>query len=111
MGQADGQTKVFLIGEARRWYECEGKRSRLLPSILRSFEELATNMFSGTQIPKYLIPHIYRQRHDVRNLWKINLAGGWRLIYTLRTMEEGAEGCYILEIMDHKTYEWRFGYG
>ena len=77
--------------------------------ILRAFEDIENNAFCGIQIPKKLIPKEYIKKYNVRNLWKYNLPDAWRLIYSL----EGKNlfvFSIILEWMNHKEYERRFGY-
>jgi hypothetical protein len=45
----------------------------------------------------------------VSNLYKFNLDSRRRLIYTLVAEEKGV-AVIVLEILDHKEYEERFGY-
>jgi len=77
--------------------------------ILRAFEDMENNAFCGIQMPKKLIPKEYIKKYNVRNLWKYNLPDAWRLIYSI----EGKNllvFSIILEWMNHKEYERRFGY-
>ncbi len=77
--------------------------------ILRAFEDIKNNAFCGIQVPKKLIPKEYIKKYNVRNLWKYNLPDAWRLIYSI----EGKNllvFSIILEWMNHKEYERRFGY-
>ena len=77
--------------------------------ILRAFEDIENNAFCGIQVPKKLIPKEYVKKYNVRNLWKYNLPDAWRLIYSI----EGKNlmvFSIILEWMNHKEYERRFGY-
>jgi hypothetical protein len=46
----------------------------------------------------------------VNNLYKFNLDSRMRLIYTL-VAEETRVAVVVLEVLDHKKYEERFGYG
>ena len=51
------------------------------------------------------------QEYGVDNLWKYDLPGSWRVIYTVTTEGE----LYILAVIlewfsDHKEYERRFRY-
>lgn len=87
------------------------KRSdpKLYKFILRAFEDIEENVFCGIQIPKKLIPKEYLKKFNVRNAWKYNLPGAWRLLYSI----EGKNLIIlsiILEWLDHKTYERRFKY-
>ena len=77
--------------------------------ILRAFEDIKINVFCGIQIPKSRIPRDYLNKFGVKNVWKYNLPGAWRLLYSV----EGRELIIlsiILEWVDHKTYERRFKY-
>jgi len=77
--------------------------------IVRAFEDIEKNAFCGIQIPKKLIPKDYLKKYDVKNLWKYNLPGAWRLIYSLKGSNLLIFSI-ILEWMDHKEYEKRFKY-
>lgn len=77
--------------------------------VLRAFKDIEENAFCGIQIPKKLIPKEYILKFKVKNVWKYNLPGAWRLLYSL----EGKDTVIlsiILEWMDHKTYERKFKY-
>ncbi len=84
-------------------------------SSLKGFLEKAlcdikANPFCGIQIPKKQIPKEYIRKFDIHNVWKYNLPGAWRLIYSIK----GGETIIltiILEWIDHKEYERRFKYG
>ncbi len=78
--------------------------------IVRAFEDLEKDSFTGIQIPKRLIPKEYKKKFGrLDNLWKYNLPNAWRLIYTIKS-EQIVILCIILEWMDHKEYERRFKY-
>jgi len=89
----------------------EGKteEQELYSHLTRAFEDLKRNAYSGIQIPKRLIPKEYIIKYEITNLWKYNLPNAWRLVYSVG--REGVEiVSIILEWMNHKTYERRFGY-
>jgi len=75
----------------------------------RAFGDIKSNPFCGIQIPKRQIPKDYIKRFDIRNVWKYNLPNSWRLIYSIKGGELIILSI-ILEWMDHKEYERRFGY-
>jgi len=78
---------------------------KLLNSALRAVNLLKENPFFGIQIKKKQIP----KKYDVNNLWKINLTGYWRMLYTVKG--EALEIlCLILEFCDHDKYNKIFGY-
>jgi hypothetical protein len=63
----------------------------------------------GIHIPKDRIPKEYTRNYDVNNLWKVNLSGAWRMIYTIRGSEVEIISL-ILDIMNHDDYNKKFGY-
>ncbi len=82
---------------------------KLYEWLTRAFEDIQKNAFCGIQIPKKLIPKDYTKKYGIKNLWKYNLPNAWRLLYSI----EGGDVkiiSIILEWMDHKNYERRFGY-
>ena len=72
--------------------------------INQAMDNIERNAFCGVQIPKE-----YIKRYLVTNLWKYDLPNAWRLIYTIRAGKVIVISL-ILEWMDHKSYERRFGY-
>jgi len=78
--------------------------------LVRAFEDLEKDAFSGVQISKRLIPKEYQKKFGkLDNLWKYNLPDAWRLIYTVQR-DQVVILSVILEWMDHKEYERRFKY-
>jgi len=75
----------------------------------RAFDDIARDAFSGTQIPKRLIPGKYIQMYSIDNLWKYNLPNAWRLLYSV-ARDEVIIVSIILEWLPHKEYERRFRY-
>jgi len=81
----------------------------LLRSINRVIDLLRDDPFIGNQVPKRQIPGKYILKHDVKNLWRIELSNYWRLIYTISGNELEIID-FILDIIDHKRYNKIFGY-
>ncbi len=77
--------------------------------LSRAFKDIEENAFCGIQVPKKLIPKEYRQKFDVDNLWKYNLPNAWRLVYSV-ARDEIVVISIVLEWMDHKEYDRKFGY-
>lgn len=59
-------------------------------------------------MPKKLIPKDYK-KYGIDNLWKYDLPNGWRLMYSVAN-DEVKIISIVLEWLDHKNYEKRFGY-
>ena len=81
----------------------------LLNSIKQKIELLKDNPEYGFHIPKDRIAKEYKRDYDVNNLWKVNLSGAWRMIYTINGSEVEIISL-ILDIVDHKEYNKKFGY-
>ena len=77
--------------------------------ITRAIDDLSENAYCGIQVKKEMIPKIYIKKYKIGNLWKYDLPGGWRLLYSI-----GRENVIIISIiiewMTHKEYERRFKY-
>jgi len=116
-------TKVIITGDAKEEYEelnrvvaeeiakgiTRSDHQILLNSIKQKTEVLGTNPEYGIHIPKDRIPKEYILDYEVNNLWKINLSGAWRMIYTIRGSEIEIISL-ILDIVNHREYEKKFGY-
>jgi len=87
----------------------ESDHQKLLNSIRQKIDFLKENPEYGFHIEKKKIPKKYIALYDANNLWKVNLTGAWRMIYTLRGSEVEIIAL-ILDIMDHTDYDKRFGY-
>ncbi len=81
----------------------------LFNSIKQKIDFLKQNPEYGRHIPKNRIPKEYVKNYDVNNLWKVNLSGAWRMIYTIRGSEVDIISL-ILDIMNHRDYEKKFKY-
>lgn len=116
-------TKVILTGEAKEEFGqlnavvgeeiakgiTSSDHQTLLNSIKQKIELLKANPEYGIHIPKDRIPKEYVRDYDVNNLWKANLSDGWRMVYTIRGSEVEIISL-VLDIMNHRDYEKKFGY-
>lgn len=76
----------------------------------RAFIDIEKNAFCGLQVSKRLIPKEYELKYGpLENLWKYDLPNAWRLIYTIKK-DRILVLSILLEWMNHKDYEKRFGY-
>ena len=78
-------------------------------SINRVRDLLKQNPFAGDQVPKRLIPNKYCNRFDADNVWRIELADRWRLVYTI-TGNQIEIITFIMDIFNHRDYDKVFGY-
>jgi len=81
----------------------------LLRSILRARDLLKQNPFAGNQVPRRLAPEKYALKYDAENIWRIELADRWRLVYTIIGNQVEVVA-FVLDIFDHKDYDKVFGY-
>lgn len=89
----------------------------LLKSINSKITLLKANYDYGIQIPKKQLPRKYVLEYDVTNLWKVDLSGYWRMIYTLKQPQREYTDVEIIsiwldiiDIVDHGKYDKIFGY-
>ncbi len=115
--------KVIITGKAKEELEALNKivgeeiskgitksdHQILLNSIKQKIEFLKDNPEYGTHVPKDRIPKEYIKNYDVNNIWKVNLSGAWRMIYTIRGSEVEIIAL-ILDILNHRGYEKKFKY-
>ncbi|HLD56861.1 MAG TPA: hypothetical protein VJA47_01050 [archaeon] len=115
--------RVVLIGQAKEDFEAlnkvvgeqslEGKANseemQLLKSIKNKIEILKLNPDYGDNIPKRLIPKEYVEKYNVTTLFRLEIAHYWRMLYTIRG-DQIEIVCFILDMIDHKTYNKKFGY-
>ena len=78
---------------------------QLLKSIKQKRDFIKENPFYGDNIPKNLIPRDY----DVQNLWRAELSGYWRMLYTIKG-DQIEVICFVLDILDHPSYNKLLGY-
>lgn len=101
--------EVKLKNELENLRNSKTEDKKLYDWINRALDDIEENAFCSIQVPKKLIPKIYIDKYGIDNLWKYDLPRGWRLLYSIAN----GEICVIsivLEWMDHKEYERRFGY-
>ena len=117
------EIKVILSNEASEVYEelntVVGDEKRkgiessfhqtLLRSINRIRDLLKKNPFAGNQVPKRQIPKKYIDKYGVENVWRIEIASRWRVIYTI-TGNKIEIINFVIDIFNHKEYDEVFGY-
>ncbi|MDD9953904.1 MAG: hypothetical protein OXR66_06225 [Candidatus Woesearchaeota archaeon] len=88
--------------------ECSQKRSekQLYRSTSTALNNLQNNPFIGQGVQKRKIPPSLRH---LPNLFRIELAHYWRLLYYV-VGDETTIICVVFEIVDHKQYDKIFGY-
>lgn len=83
----------------------------ILNAFLQKVELLKENVHYGQPIAKKLIPAEYKTRYGITNLFRVELPNFWRMLYTLTAGSSGVEiVVLVLDIIDHKKYDKKFGY-
>ena len=115
--------RVVLLGEAdtafKKLNEIVGKQIslgkessdeiQLLKSVKQKIDFIKANPFYGDPIKKELIPEEYQKYYHATNLFRVELSGFWRMIYTLKG-DHIEIVAFILDIIDHPSYDKKFGY-
>jgi hypothetical protein len=94
-----------IVGEQIRDSKENTAEMQLLRSIKQKRDLIKANPFYGDNIKKRQIPNDYA----VQNLWRVELTGYWRMLYTIKG-DEVQIICFVLDILDHKRYDKVFGY-
>jgi hypothetical protein len=110
--------RVVLSEDATEVYKYLNSRasgSKIERSILKSIKSktdlIKMNTHYGDPIPKELIPNYYKVKYGVTNLFHVELSNFWRMLYTLTNDEKEVEIiAFVLDIIDHETYNKKFGY-
>lgn len=82
---------------------------KLYQNLLKAFGEIVKTPSGFIHLRRELIPKEYVRKYEINNLWKYDLPDGWRLLYSLGR-DEIEIIAIILEWLDHKNHERRFGY-
>ena len=98
-----------IVGEEKLKGVESSFHQTLLRSINRVKEILKQNPFAGDQIPKLRIPNKYLDKYEADNVWRIELADRWRLVYTI-TGNQIEIITFVMDIFDHRDYDKVFGY-
>lgn len=84
----------------------------ILNAINKKVELIKANIHYGEPIAKRLIPEEYKVKYEVTNLFRIGLPNFWRMLYTLTDGENQIEIiAFVLDVINHKEYNKKFGYG
>ena len=99
---------VILKPEADRFLRnCTDERVKR--SVEETLDLLKARYDLGEHIPRRLFPPHYVLKWGLNNLYKCDLALGWRLTYTLNSDGAGIR-VDVLEILPHPEYDKRFLY-
>ena len=83
----------------------------ILNAVNKKIELIKLNIHYGNPISKGLIPEEYKAKYGVNNLFRVELPNFWRMLYTLTDGETEIEIiAFVLDVIDHKEYNKKFGY-
>ncbi len=111
LDEADSEYKKLnkKVGQQIKEGNDNTEESQLLRSIKQKIEFIKANPFYGDNISKALIPKEYIVKYNAKNLWRVELTNYWRMLYTIKG-DQIEVICFILDIIDHKEYDKKFGY-
>ena len=81
----------------------------LLGSLKQKEAVLRQDPQYGDHIGRKYIPAALTERYGTDSLWRLGLAGYWRMIYTI-TGNSAEIVVIILDVVDHQQYDKLFGY-
>ena len=107
LDEADKEYKKLneIVGQQKKEKKENTEEMQLLRSINQKRDFIKANPFYGDSIKKKKIPKNY----NVKNLWRVELTGYWRMLYTIKG-DQIEVLCFILDIIDHKSYNKIFKY-
>ena len=83
----------------------------IFKSVNQKVELIKSNPHFGDPVAKKLIPEIYKAKYGVTNLFQVELPAYWRMLYTLTDGESEIEIiAFVLDVINHKEYDKKFGY-
>ncbi len=83
--------------------------AQLLSSINTAVANLKIDPHYGNLIPRKYLSKRTMQRYGTDKIFRVELVGYWRLLYTL-VGDEAKIIAFVLEYMDHAQYNKIFGY-
>ena len=109
---------VVLSPEAEKVYRYLNKESQnskieksILNGIKQKIELIKENPHYGNPISKKLFPKEYVEKYKITNLFRVELPNFWRMLYTLTDSETKIKIIsFVLDIINHSTYDKKFGY-
>lgn len=81
--------------------------ARLHKEISKALTDIETNIFTGRNVKKKIIPKEYAKKYKIDNMRICNLRKDWRLFYTVGKGEVKIIAI-VLDWMNHKDYERLF---
>ncbi|MBU0757894.1 MAG: hypothetical protein KKF44_07520 [Nanoarchaeota archaeon] len=110
--------RLILSSEAEEVYRYLNERAphskidnSILNAINKKVELIKVNIHYGNPISKDRIPGEYIVNYNVKNLFRVELPNYWRMLYSLTNDDSEIHIiAFVLDIIDHKEYNKKFGY-
>ena len=110
--------RIIFASEAEEVYKYLNEQApsskienTILIALHKKIDIIKVNPHYGDPIAKKLIPTEYKTKYGITNLFRVELPNYWRMLYTLTNGETKIEIiAFILDIIDHKIYDKKFGY-
>lgn len=100
--------EVFLSQDAAKDRKgLDAAQDRKLVALAR---QLAVEVALGDQLQRDRIPKQLRKTYACDNLWRLELPGAWRILYTIQSRLNEGISVSILRILSHKAYDRLLGY-
>lgn len=92
----------------------KSQKSKIARSIINAINQkigwIKYDKHYGNPIAKNLIPKEYIDKYRVENLFRVELPGFWRMLYAIKNDEDGQQYAFIIDILDHPSYDKKFGH-
>ncbi len=92
------------------FYKSLDPNSKLYKSITDTINLIKQEPARGDHVEHNKIPEYYIKKFRVRTLFRIELVDYWRLLYSIHAFDDIGIGILVLDALDHKKYNKRFGY-
>jgi len=92
------------------FYKSLDPNHKLYKSITETIDIIRKDPTRGDHVEHNKIPSFYIKKYKIKTLFRIELVSFWRLMYSIHTFENLGTGVLVLEALDHKQYNKRFGY-
>jgi mRNA-degrading endonuclease RelE of RelBE toxin-antitoxin system len=101
---------VFFSEKLKKFYESLRKKQKQRILLDDMIQVLSKNLFAGNRIQRKRIPQHYKTKYQVDSLFRYRHPEGYRSTYTIVIKGQNEQYVLVLDIMNHKKYENRFGY-
>jgi len=109
--------RIILSPDAEKTYKYFSEKAlvyksdkMMIRAILYKMDFIIKDHNYGNPIRKDMLPAEYVQRYGIKNLYRVELLNFWRMLYSINDDGDIEIIAFVLDIIDHKTYNKKFGY-